>query len=114
MARHAAGDRMNGVGDFDAAFLELVGEGFHAVLRLRDRHSVSGNENNFARIREHDGDVVGAGAANLLRSSAAGCDLLAARRAERAEQYVGERPVHRAAHEDRQQRAARTDQARRR
>ena len=63
------------------------------------------------RVREHHGDVVGArrcGRSAGRRSPAAGSD--AAGRAERAEEHVGQRTVHRLAHRDGEDRAARADQ----
>ena len=44
---HAPRDRMNRVQHFDAALLELIGKRFDAVLRLCDRHAVSGHEDYF-------------------------------------------------------------------
>ena len=71
MSGHAAGDGMDRVLDLDAFFLELVGEFAYAVLRLRDRHAVSRNDDDLMRVREHDRHVVGRGRANVLRSAAA-------------------------------------------
>ena len=77
MPRHASGHRMDGVEHLHAALLELIRERFDAVLRLRDRHAVPGNEDDLIGVGEHDADVVGAGAADLLRaarSAAAGSE----------------------------------------
>jgi len=67
---HAPRDRMNGVQDFDAAFLELIGKRFDTVLRLCDRHPVSRHEDYLGSVGEHHRDVVGARRSDLLRAAA--------------------------------------------
>jgi len=101
---------MNGVQDFDAAFLELIGKRFDTVLRLCDRHPVSRHEDYLGSVGEHHRDVVGARRSDLLRAAATRGGLRSAGRAERAEEHVGQRPVHRAAHRNRQDRAAGADE----
>src|SRR5262249_43918274 len=59
VAGHPAGDGMDRVRHVDAARLEHVGEGAHVVLRLRDGHTVPGDDHDLVRVREHHGDVVG-------------------------------------------------------
>ena len=90
--------------------LEQVGQHAHVVLRLRDREPVARHEHDPARVREHDRDV-------LRRSSRARCVRPRARLpvpacdlAERAEEHVRDRPVHRPAHHERQQRAGGADE----
>ena len=58
MARHAAGDRVDRVLDVDALLLEQLREVAHVVLRLRDGEPVAGDEDDAARVGEHDRDVV--------------------------------------------------------
>ena len=111
VTRHPAGDGMDRVADLDAALLEQVGQLAHVVLGLRHGHPVSGYEDDLVRVGQHDGDVVGArradGAAVGIgcRSRGARADL-----AERAEQDVGDRAVHRPAHEHREQRSGGADE----
>ena len=59
MARHAAGDRVDGVLHVHAALLEEVGQLAHVVLRLRDREAVARDDDDPARVGEHDGAVLG-------------------------------------------------------
>ena len=46
MARHAAGNGVNGEFHRDAPLCELVVQLPHAVLGLRDGHSVAGNDHH--------------------------------------------------------------------
>ena len=46
VAGHAAGDRMDGELHVDAALRQLLVEIVHPVLRLRDGHAVSGNDDD--------------------------------------------------------------------
>ena len=103
MPRHAAGDGMDGVRDLDALRLEQVRELADVVLRLRDREAVARHEDDLVRVREHDGHVLGRrapDAAAVARRHRGGRlrDL-----AERAEEDVRDRAVHRPRHHQGQQ-----------
>ena len=96
--------------DVDALGLEQLRELAHLVLRLRDGEAVARDDDDALRVREHHGDVVGRGRANgravgARRGRRPGRDL-----AERAEEDVRDRAVHRAAHLHRQQRSGRADE----
>ena len=77
-------------------------------MRLGDRQSVSRNDDHPLRVREHDGDV--------LRARRAHSPVCVSRRTDRprddlsecTEEDVGNRTVHRASHQDRQQGARRS------
>jgi len=79
------------------------------MLRLRHRHAVTGHDDDALRIREQQGDFVGLNrldrADNSRRSR-----LRAAAGTERTKQNIRDRPVHRLAHEQREQRSGGTDQ----
>ena len=96
--------------DVDAALLEHVGELAHVVLRLRDGHPVAGHDDDLARERELDGDVLRRRRAH--RAAVVGARLADSRLhlPERAEEDVGDRAVHRLRHEQREQRARRADE----
>ena len=99
VARHAAGDGVDRVLDLDALLLELVGEFADAVLRLRDGHAVAGHDDHLVRVREHRRDVVDARGADGPACRRRGTPPApAATDAERAEEHVGDRAVHRFAH----------------
>jgi hypothetical protein len=89
----------------DAALGQLVVELVHAVLRLRDRHPVAGNDHDAIGVREDVGDVLRRRALHGLRLARAGGRL---HLPERAEEHVGERPVHRLAHDHREDEARRS------
>ena len=110
VAGHAAGDRVDRVLDLDAFLLELVGQLADRVLRLRDRHPVAGDDDHFVGVGEHRGDVVGADGAHVLLPWPPAPPAVGLHRAERAEQHVGDRAVHRFAHQHGEQRARRADQ----
>ena len=57
VARHAAGDRMDRELHVDAALGELVVEIAHAMLRLRDRHAVAGDDDDAVGVGEQFGGV---------------------------------------------------------
>jgi hypothetical protein len=58
MARHAAGDRVDGVFDLDAFRLELVGHLAQRVLRLRHRHAVARHDDDLAGVLHDEGGVL--------------------------------------------------------
>ena len=87
--------------------LERDGEIAHRVLRLGDGHAVAGDDDDRLRRGEHvdrvlDARLVDAGA---RREAARGGNARRVGRAERAEEHVGERAVHRLAHHHREQEA---------
>src|SRR5271163_4991822 len=87
---------MDGEFYVDAAFAEGVVKLADFVLRLRDGHAVSGNDDDFASGGEDGGGFFGGGAAHgagLLRGGAGDLFL-----AEGAEEDVGEGAIHRFGH----------------
>ena len=99
MARHAPCDRMDRVPDVDALLLEQLGELAHVVLRLRDRQPVAGDEHDPPRVGEHDRDVVrGRRADGRAVGAGRRCGRGRVDLAERAEEDVRDRPVHRLRH----------------
>ena len=60
MARHAAGDRVDGVFDLDALLLQLVGHLAQRVLGLGDGHAVARHDDHLGRILHDEGGIVGA------------------------------------------------------
>ena len=110
MSRHAARDGMDRVADVDALRLEELGELTHVVLCLRDGEAVPGDDDDAARERELDGDVVGGGrphGAAVVDARPAGARL---HLAERAEQHVRDRAVHRLRHHQREEGARGADE----
>ena len=59
VARHAAGDRMDGVFDLDALRLQLVGHLAQGVLGLGHRHAVAGHDDDLRGVLHDEGGVVG-------------------------------------------------------
>ena len=88
----------------DAALGQLIVELAHLVLRLRHRHAVAGHDDDAIGVGQELGDVLRRRALGGLRFARRGRRL---HLAERAEQHVRERPVHRPAHDDRQDQARR-------
>ena len=96
---------------FDAAARAAARELLHRVLRLRDRHAVAGDDDDALRA---------ASSARPPRRRWSRCTVAGRRRrrrrpwrrlgAEAAEHDVPDRPVHRAAHDVAQDRAASADQ----
>ena len=74
----------------------------HGVLRLRGGQSVAGNEDDLVGVGEAHGGVVQRDLAHL---AARACGGGVVHRAEAAEQHVGDRAVHRLAHQDREDEA---------
>ncbi len=60
MARHPAGDGVDGVAHRDAACFEQLGELADGVLGLGDRQPVAGDDEDLVGVGEQDGDVLGA------------------------------------------------------
>src|SRR5262249_46498049 len=61
---HATGDRMNRKLHVHAALGERIVEFAHFVLRLRDGHTVTGNDDNFVGGGKNSSGFFGAGAAH--------------------------------------------------
>ena len=79
------------------------------MLRLRDGHAVTGNDDDALRVGEQQRHFVGLN--RFDRSgNAAGGSRAAAAGAKRAEQNIRDRAVHRLAHEQREQRAGGADE----
>ena len=96
MPGHAAGDGVDRELDVDAALGQLIVELVHAVLRLRNGHPVTRNDDDAIGMGQHVGDI-------LRRRALDGLGLAGRSRrlylAERAEQHIGERSVHCPAHD---------------
>ena len=108
MARHAAGDRVDGVGDFDAFLLQHVGHFLQRVLRLGDGHAIARHDDDLAGILHHKGGVVGRAHLGIaLRTGIAGRGAVGA---EPAQDHRDEGAVHALAHDVGQDRTGRTDQ----
>jgi len=108
VARHAACDRVNGIGDLDALFFEVVGQFAQRMLGLRDRHAVTRHDDHRARVFHDEGGIV-------RRALLDGTGLLRAcsrcsRCAEAAHDDREERAVHALAHDVGKNRARRADQ----
>src|SRR5206468_2803657 len=58
VARHPAGDRVDGVVDLHAAALQFVDQVPQSVLRLGDRQAVPGHDDDPVGVPEQDGDVL--------------------------------------------------------
>ncbi len=52
MARHAAGDRVDGEADAGAAAFQLVRQLADLVLGLRQRHAVAGDDDDVLGLRQ--------------------------------------------------------------
>ena len=104
VAGHAAGDGMDGVLDFDAPLLELVGELLQRMLSLGDGKSVAGDDDHLAGVGEHGADILRAARPDGLAlgrgggGAGASLDL-----AEGSEEHVGEGAAHCLAHQRGQQ-----------
>ena len=112
MARHPAGDGVDGVLHFDALALQEVRHLADLVLRLRHGEPVAGDDDDFLRVAHQDRRVVGRrladGQAFLdIAGTGAGRAVAAA---EAAEEDVRERAVHRVAHDPREDEPARADE----
>ncbi len=110
--RHAPGHGVDRVADADAAILERLGQLARGVLRLRDREAVPWHDDDIAGVGEHHGRIVGGGCLDRQRLAGARCAATAAglELAERAEDDVGERAIHRSCHQHTEEDARRTDQ----
>ena len=98
VAGHASGDGVDAEVYVDAALGERIVEFADFVLRLRDGHAVSGDDDDFAGGAEDAGGFFGSGAADgrsFFCAAGDGLDL-----AEGAEEDVGEGAVHRFRHDD--------------
>ena len=112
MARHAAGDRVNGELHRDAPFVQLVVELAHLVLGLGHGHPVAGNNHHEARLfQDLRGPFDRFGLVDLLLPAFVR-DL--PHLTEGPEQHVGERAVHRLAHDDGEDETARSVEGARR
>ncbi len=108
MAGHASGDRMDSEANFDSLFGQDVIEFADFVLRLRHRHTVTGDDDYFVGGSENRSGLLGCSAVHRPGFlSARGCGL---HLAEGTEQDVGERTVHRLRHNDRKNESRRTVQ----
>jgi len=57
MAGHSSGDRVNRKLDVNATVFQQLSQFPHLVLRLRDGHAVTGDDQYLVRERHHDADV---------------------------------------------------------
>ena len=108
MARHSTRHRVNGELDRDMPPRQLVIQLADPVLGLRNGHPVTRNNHDQRRLLEKLGGPFDRFRLVLpLLSAALRCRHLS----ETAEQDVQERPVHRATHNDRKNKAARSRRA---
>ena len=110
MAGHPAGDRVDAVEDVDPLMLEELRERTDGVLRLGDREPVAGHEHDLARVGEHDRQILRRRRAHAAPVLERGRSRACLHRAERPEEDVADRAVHRPAHHQRQQRARGADE----
>ena len=105
VSRETPGDGVNREFHVDAATLEDVGEIFDGVLRLRDGHAVTRNDDDALRCEKELRDRSDV---RLVDRAGDRCAFArrARRRAEPAEDDVPNRSIHRAAHDGAQDRAA--------
>ena len=109
VARHAPRDRMDGVLHLTAALLDQLGQLAHRVLRLRHRHAVARDDDHALRVRELHGGVLRRDGPHGERRAGRHCACRGAA-AERAEEHVRERAVHRLRHRHGEQEARRAVQ----
>ena len=106
MARHASRDGMDAKVDLATVVLEELGELFHHVLGLGNRHAVTRNDGHVGRRFQY---VVGVFHGDRL-DLALDHGLLVRDAGKAREQHVGERAVHRLTHDLGQDDARGTDQ----
>src|SRR5690606_15661818 len=107
VARHAAGNRVDGVAHLGAVGLEQVSQRCDDVRGLSDSHAVPGDEHDAARGFEN---VVGVRWRQGLDLALDSCGACWRDRAEATEQHVGKRAVHRFAHDLGEDQTGGTDQ----
>src|SRR5882672_2167152 len=106
MPWHASRDGMDGEANFDSLLGKDVIKFANLVLRLRHRHPVAGDDHNFIRGIKNRSRFFGSSAVYRLRFLAARSGSL--HLTEGSEQDVGERPVHRLRHDDRENQSGRS------
>ena len=105
MTGHATGDRVDREGHFRAILLEQIAELTDDMLSLGHGHAVARDEHDRLRCLENEVCIVGDDRLDLALDL--GCLL---GRAEAGEQHVGQGPVHRLAHDVREDDAGGTNQ----
>src|SRR3546814_6126467 len=102
MPRHTPRDRVDRIFDVDAFLLELIGHFAQRVLRLCDRHAVTGDDDDIFGLAHQESGVFGAARfpwTLLFRSAARGRSV----GTEAARDHADEASVHRAAYDVRQE-----------
>ena len=109
MAGHTSGNRVDGIFYPYALFLQNIGHFAQDMLRLRNRHAVSGHDDNAFGLLHHIGRIFGRATfpRTLLLGFTAGDSGL---RAKAARDHADEAAVHGLAHDVGQNRARRADQ----
>jgi hypothetical protein len=89
--------------------LEQVHEITNGMLRLRDRETVAGNDDYPPRAIEQDRELFGGRSFDLSAIDLVGADTSGSN-GDVPEEYVAERPVHRPAHDLREDDSGRADE----
>ena len=110
MPRHPPGDGVDGELHLYTLFFENVGHFAKRVLRLRDRHAVTGDDDDLLRLFEHEGRIVGAALLVGALFARFAVSATARIRAEAACDHAEEAAVHRTAHDVAEDRTRRSDQ----
>ena len=107
MARHTTGDGMDGKANFGAIAAKRVSELLHLMLRLRERHTIAGDDDHLLRIVEdlREGGLLLS--CRSSRGSGGGCSLggsfLPRRGSGLAEEDIPEGAIHRPTHDLREE-----------
>ena len=110
MSGHTSGNRVNGVFHRNALLLQHIGHFAKDMLRLRNRHAVTGYNDDAFRLLHHIGSILGGTALPWAlffgRTTGGGCLCTKA-----ARDNADEAAVHGLAHDVRQNRARRAHQS---
>src|SRR5262249_55272916 len=94
VARHAAGDRVDGVADLHPARFEQRGQVPYLVLGLGCSQTIAGHNHDLAGVRELDGGIVGGNGTHLGTAGYRGGGGRVVTGAEATDHDVDDRPVH--------------------
>ena len=110
MTGHAAGHGVNAEIDLGAVLLEQVGQAAHRVLGLGHGHSVARHEHHAPHTVKQHGNLLGAGRLDLARVDVVGLGAAGDLGPHAGEDDVGQRTVHRLAHDGGEDDPGRPDQ----